>query len=301
MDCVLKTRNLTKTFGEKSAVKNINMIINKGDIYGLIGKNGAGKTTLMRLILSLATPTSGDVELFGSNNFVDSRGKVGSLIESPGYYKGCTARENIIRFASLYGVAPEDAIAMLVKVGLKDVVDVKVSKFSLGMKQKLGIAIALLGSPEFVILDEPVNGLDPEGMVEIRNLIQKLNRDDGVTFLISSHLLGELSKAATRYGIIKDGELIEEFSLDENSMNDSYNIIMKVDSPETAAAALTVRMPELKFKVDKDKIIINSTKDVCEEVNTLFVKDFDIVVHRIEVESKTIEDYFLERVGVFNE
>ena len=302
-DYILKTTDLTKKYKNKIAVENINMTIKKGDIYGLIGKNGAGKTTLMKLILSLTYPTNGEVELFGSKNFIDSRGRVGSLIETPGYYKGCTARENMLRFASLYGVPKDEALELLTKVGLQDAIDRKVGKFSLGMKQKLGIAIALLGNPEFVILDEPVNGLDPEGMVDVRKTIQKLNKEDGITFLISSHLLSELSKAATRYGIIKDGRLIEEFSTDE-IVGDTYKIIISTPNNSMASAAAVAihqKMPDLYIQRCDNEIIIISDTDICGELNTLLVKDNALIVNRLNIEFKTVEQYFLEKVGAVNE
>lgn len=302
-DYILKTTDLTKKYKNKVAVENINMTIKKGDIYGLIGKNGAGKTTLMKLILSLAYPTNGEVELFGSKNFVDSRGRIGSLIETPGYYKGASAKENILRFAALYGVPADEAIALLSKVGLQDAIDKKVGKFSLGMKQKLGIAIALLGNPEFVILDEPVNGLDPEGMVDVRKTIQRLNQEEGITFLISSHLLSELSKAATRYGIIQDGHLIEEFSSDEIA-GDTYKIVISTPNnsmASAAAVAIRQKMPDLQVEPCNNEITVISDTDICGELNTLLVKDNGLVVNRLNIEFKTVEQYFLEKVGVANE
>ena len=210
MEYVLRTQNLTKQFGEKTAVKNVSMQIKKGEIYGFIGKNGAGKTTLMRLVLGAAMPTGGSIELFGGEESVnETRHRIGALLEYPCIYKNCTALENLRRFAILTGADTDELEDILDLVGLKGVGRKKAGQFSLGMKQRLAIGIALLGHPEFLVLDEPINGLDPAGIKEIRDVILALNQKKGVTFLVSSHLLDELSKIVTTYGIIKDGVLIE--------------------------------------------------------------------------------------------
>ena len=300
-NCILKTTNLSKKFGEKVAVQSINMSINKGDIYGLIGKNGAGKTTLMRLVLSLTQPTQGDIELFESKNFIDSRGKVGSLIETPGFYKGCTAKENILRFALLYGASEEDALNALKLVGLEVDNPRKVGKYSLGMKQRLGIAIALLGNPEFVILDEPVNGLDPEGMREVRELIRKLNAEHGITFLISSHLLDELSRVATRFGIISNGKLIDEFTADSINEKEEYKITLKVSNAAEAVKRLSESYQNINVTFDADSVVIVSKEDVSAQINRFLVKDCNIDVFSIMPEQRTIEQYYLEKVGAANE
>lgn len=195
MDYVLRTQCLTKQFGEKTAVKNVSMQIKKGEIYGFIGKNGAGKTTLMRLILGAAMPTGGSIELFdGKENENEARHRIGALLEYPCIYKNCTALENLRRFAILTGADADELEDILELVGLKGVGRKKAGQFSLGMKQRLAIGIALLGHPEFLVLDEPINGLDPAGIKEIRDVILTLNQKKGVTFLVSSHLLDELSK-----------------------------------------------------------------------------------------------------------
>ena len=194
MDYVLRTQCLTKQFGEKTAVKNVSMQIKKGEIYGFIGKNGAGKTTLMRLILGAAMPTGGSIELFGGKeNENEARHRIGALLEYPCIYKNCTALENLRRFAILTGADADELEDILELVGLKGVGRKKAGQFSLGMKQRLAIGIALLGHPEFLVLDEPINGLDPAGIKEIRDVILTLNQKKGVTFLVSSHLLDELS------------------------------------------------------------------------------------------------------------
>ena len=209
MDYVLRTQGLTKQFGAKLAVNNVSMQIKKGDIYGFIGKNGAGKTTLMRLVLGAAMPTSGSIELFGGRESESrARHRIGALLEYPCIYKNCSALENLRRFAILTGGDTAELEDILKLVGLGSTGGKKAGQFSLGMKQRLAIGIALLGHPEFLVLDEPINGLDPAGIKEIRDVILTLNQKKGVTFLVSSHLLDELSKIVTTYGIISDGALI---------------------------------------------------------------------------------------------
>ena len=199
METVLKTTNIIKKYGNKTVLNNINMTINKGDIYGFIGKNGAGKTTFMKVVLSLTPKDNGEVVFFDNKKLKDVGLKIGSLIESPGLYKNASAYENLKRFSILYGADESKINELLELVNLSNVGKKKTKDFSLGMKQRLGIAIALLGDPEFMLLDEPINGLDPEGIKEIRDVIDRLNIEKCITFIISSHLLDELSKVVTRY------------------------------------------------------------------------------------------------------
>ncbi|WP_243425779.1 MULTISPECIES: ABC transporter ATP-binding protein [Faecalicatena] len=210
---ILKTNHLTKRYGHRAVVENLSMTIHQGDIYGFIGKNGAGKTTLIRMVTGLAAPSDGSIQLFGSGSLLEGRRRIGTVIEAPAFYPGMTARENIIAFSRLQGLRDFSHVEELLElVGLDHTGKKKCRNFSLGMKQRLAIAIALIGDPKLLILDEPTNGLDPEGMKEVRDLILKLNQERGITVLVSSHILGELSKFATRYGIIHHGKLIEEFT-----------------------------------------------------------------------------------------
>lgn len=212
-DIILQTQSLTKQYGHRTVVDQVSMTIYEGDIYGFIGKNGAGKTTFIRMAVGLASPSSGSIRLFNSSNLRERRAEIGTVIESPAFYPGMTAMENLTAFAKLQGLHdPEHLQQLLDLVGLTDTGRKKCKHFSLGMKQRLAIAIALIGNPKLLILDEPTNGLDPEGMKEIRELILKLNQERHITVLVSSHILGELSKFATRYGIIHHGKLIEEFT-----------------------------------------------------------------------------------------
>lgn len=213
MSVILRTNHLTKRYGHRTVVDNLSMTIHEGDIYGFIGKNGAGKTTLIRMITGLAAPSDGNLLLFGSSNLLEGRKQIGTVIESPALYPGMTARENLITQCKLQGVTDESQTdSILTLIGLSDTGKKKVKDFSLGMRQRLAIGLSLVGNPKLLVLDEPINGLDPEGIKEIRDLILKLNHDRNITVLISSHILGELSRLATRYGIIHRGRLIEEFT-----------------------------------------------------------------------------------------
>lgn len=192
MENVLQTVDITKKFAKKTAVSSVNMTIKKGDIYGFIGRNGAGKTTLIKMLVGLSSPTSGSIELFGSKHLNKARHKIGTVIEAPAFVPNLSARQNMLIQWKLLGSKDKSIIDKTLKlVGLSDVGRKKVKKFSLGMKQRLGIAMTLMGDPEFLILDEPTNGLDPEGIVEVRNMLKQINQEKGLTILISSHILGE--------------------------------------------------------------------------------------------------------------
>ena len=213
---ILQTKELCKEFAHTAAVNRVSMNIQQGDIYGFIGENGAGKTTFMRMVAGLASPTSGTIKLFGQENLQAGRHHIGCTIENPALYKNMTARENLEIFRHAFGVKnTKSTDKVLSLMGLADTGRKRVGDFSLGMKQRLAIAVALLGNPQFLILDEPINGLDPVGIQELRNLFVQLNREQNITLLISSHILGELSKIATRYGIIHKGSLVSELSADD--------------------------------------------------------------------------------------
>ncbi len=297
MDYVLRTQNLTKQFGEKTAVKNISMQIKKGEIYGFIGKNGAGKTTLMRLILGAAMPTDGSIELFGGEESEnEARHRIGALLEYPCIYKNCTALENLRRFAILTDTDTDELEDILDLVGLKDVGKKKAGQFSLGMKQRLAIGIALLGHPEFLVLDEPINGLDPAGIKEIRDVILTLNQKKGVTLLVSSHLLDELSKIVTTYGIIKDGVLIEQITAKELESRCRHHLKLKVNNAPKATALLSCIVRPEALKVQDDCIYMYEMLDQSDRINRLLVRH-GIRVSELSVQTASLEEYFLERMG----
>ena len=299
-DYVIETRDLTKQFRNKNAVDAVSIHVKRGAVYGLIGRNGAGKTTLMRMLLSLAQPTGGEMFMFGQQASPQALTRVGSLIEEPAIYKNCTAQENLKRFCILYNVDTGCIPGLLETVGLQDVGNKKAGKFSLGMKQRLGIAIAMLGDPELMILDEPVNGLDPTGMKEVRDVILRLNREKGVTFLISSHLLDELSRMVTDYGILNNGKLAEEISARELELRCRRKLVFTVDDAERARQILTESLPGAEIVREGSRLILLSHLDEAAEMNRLLVQG-GIGVTGIRDDAAGIEDYFMERMGRENE
>lgn len=296
MEYIIETEGLTKRYGKRLCVNNISIHIAKGDIYGFIGRNGAGKTTAMRLILGLARPTSGKIKLFNSDDLNAQRKKIGSLIEAPGLYKRCSALENMKRFSILYGGDDKEIEELLSFVGLNGVGNKKVGQFSLGMKQRLGIAIALLGNPEVLILDEPVNGLDPAGIKEVRDLLLKLNKEKNVTIMISSHLLDELAKITTKYGIINNGVLVEEIDAQKLMERCKNNIAISCDRLQEAKELLESELKLTNISIVNDKLHIVDEIESTDEINTLLVKN-DFKVHEITINKNSFEDYFIERLG----
>lgn len=313
MKHVLQTFGLTKKYNHKAVVNNINMTIPRGDIYGFIGKNGAGKTTFMRVVLGLALADSGTISLFDGEPSKSAGQKVGSIIETPALYTGCSAIENLKRFSLLCtrktvipeGAAPDSfpkdkqggaLYELLDLVGLSDAGNKKVGNFSLGMKQRLGLAVAMLGDPEFLVLDEPVNGLDPAGIKTIRDTIHILNQEKGVTFLISSHLLDELSKTVTRYGIINEGVLVEEITANELADKCRQSISVTVDDAAKAEAVLESVIPREDFTAGGNILKIYRHAGEAAALNTLLVRN-GISVSSLGSGGYNVEDYFIERMG----
>ena len=292
---VLETRDLVKRYNEKPAVDRVNIRIKKGDIYGLIGKNGAGKTTLMRLVLGLCEKDEGEVILFGEKDLNKARTKIGSLVEEPGLYKNCTAYENMKRFAMLYGADKSEIPELLSLVGLSDTGNKKAGQFSLGMRQRLGIAIALLNKPEMLLLDEPMNGLDPAGIKEMRDLFVTLN-NQGVTLIISSHILDELSKIVNVYGIINEGRIVEEITKDELENRCERGIIFVTSSGNRAAEVFRAQFPAGNADFNGDKMTVYEPLDCADKINAELVKN-GVGVYEIKPFSYDIEDFFLERMG----
>lgn len=295
MEYIIQTDSLTKNFGSKAAVDKVSLHVGKGEIYGLIGKNGAGKTTLMRLLLGLSNPNSGEMKIFGNDKLNSARRRIGSLIEEPALYKNETALENLRRFAILVPTPDEELKKLLELVGLGDVGKKKAGRFSLGMRQRLGLAIALLGNPEIMILDEPINGLDPAGIKEIRDIILELNKK-GVTFLISSHLLDELGRIATKFGIMADGVLTDEITKEELEARCRAFLKVTVDDSRKAAKALKVWNPSLNIDTDGNEVHITSEVEDTSEVVLALVNE-GVRVYEMRNESINLEDFFIERLG----
>ena len=293
MDYMIQTNSLTKTYGNKKVVNQVSICVGRGDIYGLIGKNGAGKTTLIKMLLGLTSPSAGQISLLGEADPNVARRRIGSLVEAPALYKNETAYENMKRFGILSGATDEEIRQLLAFVGLADTGKKKAGAFSLGMKQRLGIAIALLGKPELLILDEPINGLDPEGIKEVRDLILALNAQ-GVSFIISSHLLDELGKIATKYGVLANGVLVEELTAQELTENCRGSLKVVTDNGEQAAAILQNWNQDLQIQSHGDTIHISGEVD-SSEVNYQLVTG-GVRVYELLGEVMKLEDYFIERM-----
>lgn len=299
-EVVLKTQNITKRYSGKVAVDNISMTIRKGDVYGLIGRNGAGKTTLARIITSLTFADSGEFELFGETaaGLSNARRRIGCVVETPALYPNLTAVQNLEYYRIMRGIPDRGIIQKALKTsGLTDTGKKKFKDFSLGMKQRLGLALALLNNPDFIILDEPINGLDPMGIVEMRETFKTLNQEHGITIMISSHILSELSLIATRYGIINGGKLIKELTNDELKEQCQRCISVLVDDAPKAAIIIESALNTAKYKVISDKEIriydyLDNPSEVTFQLNTGGVR-----VSSLNEIGDNLEDYFISLVG----
>lgn len=301
MSFIMQTQNLTKTYGKKDAAKDININIREGEIYGLIGRNGAGKTTIMRMISGLSNPTSGTYSLFGKtgSEMRKMMNKVGVLIEHPGLYPKRSARENLKIKCMGMGVDYKNgSIDELLKiVGLENVSDKKkAGEFSMGMRQRLGIALALVGEPSMIILDEPINGLDPQGIVEVRHTLEQLRDEKGITIMISSHILEELAKLADSYGIIHEGKLIEQFTNDELMQRCGQFVAIKTPDNDGAIKALS-GIGITQTSIDEDGVLrVNERLEDSDKMAAAIVKA-DIPLKELYVNSVSLEDYYLSLTG----
>lgn len=295
MEYALRTKNLSKKFSKKLAIDSVSINIKKGDIYGLIGKNGAGKTTLIRTIVGLAAPTAGEIELFESTDLKKQRYKIGTVIESPAVYPNFTAKQNLIAQQKLFGKTDINEINQILEiVGLADTGKKKAKNFSLGMKQRLAIAISLIGNPEFLVLDEPINGLDPAGIKDVRDLILKLNKENNITVLISSHILGELAKIATRYGVICNGKLVDEFTPQELQSRVRKCLAINVDNTELSSKIIEESLNTNNYEIKSDKLIyLYDNIDEPSKVNTLLVTN-GVIVNSINTIGDDYEPYLIK-------
>ena len=299
MDELLVTNNLTKKYKHQAAVNNVSINVRRGEIYGLVGKNGAGKTTLLKMIGGLVSPTNGDISFMGYSGKERRKvlSRIGILIEAPSLYSGMTAYDNLKLKCICTGVNKEGYIENLLKtVGLGEVGKKKVSQFSLGMKQRFGIAMALVGEPDLLLLDEPINGLDPQGIVEIRNTLLDLNKRKDITIIISSHILEELSKIATNFGFINNGELVKELSHSELDVACNEHIELKLPAPNKALPILD-RLGFTRYRVVNDGTIhvFERLEDSGKIAMELAQNNIEII--SISVASKAFENYFLEMIG----
>lgn len=298
---VLRTERLTKQFKKYTALNDISIQLEEGKIYGLIGRNGAGKTTLMRIVAGLSYPSGGCIELFGKSSLKEYNkelARIGTLIEYPSLNGKMTAKENLRLYRMMRGI-PNDELEeeLLGVVGLTDTGKKKVKDFSLGMRQRLGIAAALISSPELLILDEPINGLDPLGVVEIRNLIKRLNEEDHMTMLISSHNLPELFKIVTDYIIIDKGSIRKTITHEELEECCRHYLCIESDSPEKLAEVLDSKLQGSNYKVMADKSIrLYDYIDDRKMVSKL-VYENGVIPTRFSQEGETLEEYFLSVIG----
>lgn len=298
---ILRTNNLCKQYRENFALDDVNIEIRKGDIYGFIGRNGAGKTTMLRIATGLAFPTKGRIELFGESSekgLIQSIKRIGAVVESPALLPNMSAYENLELYRLQKGIPDKKSIEKTLElVGLKDTGRKKAVNFSLGMKQRLGIGIALLGEPEFLILDEPTNGLDPMGIIELRELIKRLNREKEMTVLISSHILSELYQLATRYGIIHKGKLLEQITLAELNEKCRQYLRIKVDNPSKGATILEDKLDTRDFQIMPDGTIkLYSHLDDIQKVSMAITKN-DLIIEHFSQKGDDLEGYFTKLVG----
>ena len=299
MEYILETNQLEKTYHHFKAIHNLNMHIEKGAIYGLIGKNGAGKTTLIRLICGLQNPTNGTYTIYGIPNtdkqILDVRKRMGAIIETPSIRLDATAEDNLKEQYRIMGLPSFDNLQEILKlVGLMDTGKKKAKHFSLGMKQRLGIAIALVGNPDFLILDEPINGLDPEGIIEIRELILKLNKERRITFLISSHYLDELSKIATNYGFIENGHMMQEISKEELEKKCKKRLELEVSNIKECVKYFEEKQFPYEV-ISNEKNYLYHIMNVTELAIALSEKN--CIINKFEEKEESLESYYINLMG----
>lgn len=294
----LLIEHLTKHYGSKDVVSDVNITVGRGEIYGLVGKNGAGKTTILRMICGLAYPTQGSIELFGSEKLNEERKRIGSIIETPSFYPYLSARDNLEYYRRVRGIPNRGVVdEVLALVGLSDTGKKKFKNFSLGMKQKLGFALAIMGNPDLLILDEPTNGLDPMGIVDFREMLLRINRERGITIIISSHILSELSQLATTYGFIDQGRMVQQISASEMSQSCRHCVELRVDDADKAAALLESKLGCTDYEVlDSGQIRVYQRIDQPELINETLVVN-GVLVSRLAQSGTNLENYFIDLVG----
>lgn len=296
---VIQTTGLSKRYKDNWAVDHLDLRVEQGDIYGFIGRNGAGKSTTLKLLCGLTRPTQGEALIFGKP-IRDSvaRRRVGALIEKPGLYPDLSGRENLLLYATLLGLDNQEQQVdeILEMVGLSPKEKKPVRNYSMGMKQRLGVGLSLLGGPDLLLLDEPINGLDPEGIREMRELLLRLNQERGLTMLISSHILGELSKIATRYGIIQQGQMVEQITAGELAQKCTDYLYLKAEQPQKAAALLERELHLKRWEMRPEgEIRIYGTVDTKTVGQVL--AHAGIAVEEMGLHRQDLEGYFLERMG----
>lgn len=298
-EIVLATHGLTRAYGQSRALDNVSITVEKGEIYGLVGRNGAGKTTLMRLVTGQSAPTAGSVELFGQTGreLARARSRTGAMIETPSFAPFLTARENLEYYRIQRGIPGKGAVdEVLEAVDLRDTGKKKFKTFSLGMKQRLGLALALMNHPDFLILDEPINGLDPQGIAEVRETLYHLNRDRNITLILASHILEELAKIATHYGILHDGALLQELTRQELLEKCGERIELQTSDTRRACTVLEgLGITQYKV-VDRDTICIYERLHDGGAI-TMALAQAGVQTTGITVQNEALEDYYLNLTG----
>lgn len=298
MEYVTEIEKLSKSYGGKKAVDSFSLKMQKGHIYGLIGPNGAGKTTIMKMMAGLTGADSGSIKFFGSDDLDRMRERISFIIEEPYMDYGMTARQNMEYIRLLRGIPDEKRVDELLEfVGLASTGKKRAKEFSLGMKQRLGLAMALLPRPELMVLDEPINGLDPEGIIDIRNLLSELVSRDNTTILISSHILKELSELCTDYAIVKDGRLIEELSHEELLQKTRSCLALNTDDIARTATVLEDELNIHNYKIThENEILIYERLDELKRISRT-VTDHGFIITRFNLEGESLEEYYIGKVG----
>lgn len=301
MTYIVKTNQLTKVFEGKEVVSAVTMHVKKGEIYGFLGPNGAGKTTVMKMLTNLTKPTSGDIEIFGeklNDLSYEVLKRMGTIIEYPIFYENLTAKETLELHCEYMGYYDKKEIAhVLDLVKLTNTENKRVKDFSLGMKQRLGIARAIITKPELLILDEPINGLDPVGIKELRELFKMLCKEYGITIMISSHILGEIEQLADTVGVIKDGRLVKEVSMDAVNRSQSNYIELIVNDGKKAAFILESKLTITNFKLVDDNCIRIYELTASQKVLSKTLIEHDIEIEGISKKTSSLEDYFLKLIN----
>lgn len=304
MDAIIQTYRLTKTFKNEEVIKPLDFLVEKGEICALIGKNGAGKSTIFKMLAGQIMPTTGDIHLFGASgsDLADAKKRMGFMIETPAFFPDFTARQNLEYFRIQRGVVEKKRIYEVLQiVGLANQQKKRFKDYSMGMKQRLGIALCLLSSPDCLVLDEPINGLDAEGIREMRRLLLKLNQEKQITILVSSHILTELQLLATRFVFIKDGEIVEDLDKKELDDKSRKQIQIKVDNTAKTAQVLEQAYADIQYQVLPDQVItIQNHIEEAGEINRLLI-DNGVLVMEFHMEALNLESYFLGLVEGDNE
>ncbi len=294
---VIKLRDISKKRGQTEILNNLNMTVYQKDIYGFIGQNGAGKSTTMKIIMSLIKETQGQLELFDSLDNQINRSRIGAIIENPAFYPYMTAYENLKYYVQYKGIVEINSIEKVLKmVGLENVRKKKYKNYSLGMKQRLGLALALINNPDLLILDEPLNGLDPQGIVELREILSHLNKKYGITMLISSHILDELEMIATRYGFIHQGQMIEEITAEKLQEKLKKYISLDVENIGLASITLEQKLHTENFKVmDDHTIYLYDFVNESSQVATTLIQE-GVILNKMNISNVSLENYYLSLI-----